>query len=577
MNRDAVLLTIAEARATTKSRARMLLERMLPVMGAPWVDAAMRAEFDAIAEHCGRILDRRAHNGLSIGETWLLLVDTQGEGAVVRLCRHMRGAEAGMGFDAEVEHAIHGLRAAARAVKRDLPPEVLFGKFTVLGGSRPPHITGSSLGLAVCVAALSRHAGRAPHSHVAGTAAIGDDGALLPVEGLSAKIRALRAQWPEVSTLVVAEGQLDVPDQPGLTVSRRRTVAEALPDFGLTLPTDGPRTLGTLRKRIAEIELEEVSPHSTDQWARLSLEAEALADDVRQLAPESSQRALLLAGQLASHAGNSRRAREVLARFPRGEQPPELVARERVLTAAALIDSDPDTALTVAQEAVARWRELAGSPGARESWLGRALGTHGRVHLHTGRLAEAEPLLRAALDEHEADPEQGPRSAVYLAQCLRHQHRTDEALALADRASRQATEHGQHDQSGQTKLYALLERGRALLELDRLDEAVVALEEVVSGQQGLAAYPSLGARRSLVRAHRERGDLEAARKQLRACVEVALMPTEYLTLRKVGAVAAAEQLRAGRGSMASETELLAAWFACFIGPPEPATIATWIY
>ena len=128
MKRADLLRTIAEARSTSKSRARMLLERMLRVMGEPWVDAAMRAEIDAIAERCGRILDRRAHHGLSVGETWLLLVDIHGEGDVVRLCRHTRGAEAGTGFDAEVEHALRGLRAAARAEKRDLPPEVLFGK-----------------------------------------------------------------------------------------------------------------------------------------------------------------------------------------------------------------------------------------------------------------------------------------------------------------------------------------------------------------------------------------------------------------------------------------------------------------
>ena len=127
------------------------------------------------------------------------------------------------------------------------------------------------------------------------------------------------------------------------------------------------------------------------------------------------------------------------------------------------------------------------------------------------------------------------------------------------------------------RLYALLERGRALLELRRLDEAVETLGEVVAGQQGLAAYPSLGARRSLVRVHRERGDVETARSQLRACVEVAKMQSEYLTLRKVGAIAAAEQLAAGTGSLMPETELLAAWFGCFTEPPDAATIATWIY
>jgi hypothetical protein len=98
---------------------------------------------------------------------------------------------------------------------------------------------------------------------------------------------------------------------------------------------------------------------------------------------------------------------------------------------------------------------------------------------------------------------------------------------------------------------------------------------VIAGQGLPAAYPRLGAHRSLARLLALRGEETQASLHLRFCVEIAARPGPLL-LRRVGAVAAAEALLSG-APVLSQRELEAAWEACFPGADREQVIRTWIY
>lgn len=569
MNRLELASAIDEAQTADLARRRMLLHGMLQVLDQPWVDAEMRSAIKALATRCGRTIVLPAAAALRLGETWLLLVGSDGGGRVVRICAEGSGLDAGARFAQEVERALNGLRVAAAAQDKHVPFEVLFRRFTIQGGEAGLTIEGRSLGLATCVAAISHLTDVPPRSHVAGAAAVSETGQLEPVEGIAAKLNGLRTQWPSVDTIVVSSRQTSVPEVPGMNVVRAEHVAEALPVFGLDFPRDARPTWDELEVRLAAFKREDLDPNPVERWRQLSVEAEAMSADFAQHDSRLSSEALLYAGLFASHAGEPDRAHAILAKFPAGTAPLQLRARERVITASAKIEFDVALALSIAQEAVSLCEQH------DSTWLGRAIGTQGRVLLHAGRPAEAEPILRSAYASHEKDQAHGPRSAIYLAQCLRHLGRPREALDLADWALDVAVSNPRHRQGASTRLYALLERGRALLDLGLLEEAVVSLEQVTHQGQ-IASYPSLGARRSLVKAYRALGQRESARTQLQICTDVALDDSGPETLRKVGAVAAAEDLKNDTPLLPVE-QLEAAWTACFREATSNDVLQRWIY
>jgi len=163
---------------------------------------------------------------------------------------------------------------------------------------------------------------------------------------------------------------------------------------------------------------------------------------------------------------------------------------------------------------------------------------------------------------------------------MRHQGRALEALTIATEALDEADRCTWSDQSSATRLYARLERGRCLLELNQEEKGVVELRQVVDGQSLPTAYPRLGAHRSLVRAYRATGNLGAAKEHLRVCLDVAMGDSPNVVLRKVGAVAAAEELVRGSDEttmLASRVELERAWAMCFGGVAVEAVRASWIY
>lgn len=174
-----------------------------------------------------------------------------------------------------------------------------------------------------------------------------------------------------------------------------------------------------------------------------------------------------------------------------------LRVRKLIYEATSSIDTDIVSAARNAAVAVELCAGLSGDD--RAILTGQALGTHGRAVLHAGRPDEAEPLLRASM-EHNCThlEEQWPRSACYLATCLRHAGRALEALALTREALAATECHlDRWEVAHTTALYLRLERGRALAALDRLLDAVLELEQVVASQDQPAAYPRLGAHRSL--------------------------------------------------------------------------------
>lgn len=570
----------AVERAPRENRARMLLDEARAHLGAPWVDEVLHARARFLCERHGLACPPRTGAWLRAGETWLLLAGPGGQGHVVRLATEGEGGEPGPAAQAEGRRALHGLHAAAASRGRRIPQGVAMRGIRVQGGPPRMEIEGSSLGLSTAIATLSAALRRPPRSNVAGSAVVLPDGRLKRVSFLAEKVRALRAQWPHVDTLVVAEEQDDTDTVGGLVhVVRAPDLAAACAHFELSLG-DLPRCrIEDRRRMLADLHSHEPKPHDVAQWLEKSAEAWEVACAFREeaCAPEATE-ALLLAAIFASHAGDGLLSQAILAEVSEDDvgSRPALRVRKLIYLATGTIDHDVVLAERTAARGVELCAELSGDDPA--VLIGQALGTHGRTLLHAGRLDKAEPLLRAAMDHHRDHlAQQWPRSACYLATCLRHAGRAAEALELIREALAVAERYAERwDVAETTALYLHLERGRALAGLGRLRDAALDLEHVVRNQDPAAAYPRLGAHRSLVDVLARLGDADEARKHLRVCVNIAL-GDERQTLRRVGGVAAAEALLAER-PLLSALDLEAAWAACFPADVDRGhVLRTWIY
>jgi hypothetical protein len=569
-------------RAPRRHDAKLRLDALRDHAGAPWVDAVLHERLREACTRHGMACPPFVASTLRVGETWLLLAGAAGRGATVRLSLGGEGLDPGPTAQAEARRALQGLLSVAARRGRRVPCErVTPSGFRILGAPGRAQLVGSSLGLSTAVAMLSAALGKPAASTVAGSAVVLPDGRLQRVSHLSDKVRDLRRQWPQVDTLVVAGDQDETAlFEDTIRVVRASDLAAACEMFGLSLSALPSCRNEERYVMLAGLRGEDAKPHEAHQWLALSASAWEIA---RALAEQpdcarDALDALLLAALFASHAGDTPQAQEILEGVPDAalDDHPALRVRKLIYEAAARIDDDAAEAERIAGRAARICADL--PAGDRAELTGQALGTQGRAILHGGRAGEAEPLLREAYAHHRRHkPREWPRSACYLATCLRRAGHAEDALSLTREALAEAERCAdQWEIAGTTINYLHLERGRALAELDRLADAERALGLVVDAQDHPAAYPRLGAHRSLADVHRRLGRADEARDHLRICVTIAV-GTEPPTLRRVGAVAAGEALASGSPLLAAR-DLENAWAACFSPEVDRAeALRTWIY
>jgi tetratricopeptide (TPR) repeat protein len=574
---------LRQLKSASLARARMLVEDLEP--HASRVDAALRADFRKTLERLGFPCPTLASVSLFPGETWLLLYEAPRAGWAVRLRAFYDAALPTIDerLATEVRRAHRGLlSSAARACRRlDRPSpaaldlDVPFATF---------ELEGSSLGLSVAIAALSATLGRPPAMHVAGSAQVGDDGRLWPVEHLAAKLDALHCSWPEVTQIVVATRQ-KLPEGYACPVQlvHCESLTDAIRVFGLTLDDLPPARLDDFRDRVARFRTDNSLASSAAEWARLSDVAWETSSALAADEPEKSAEAALWAALFAVHSGDPGAADALLRRVPpeTTERFPELHARQLITSASNQIDAEHlDEAVALSEHAVKLCDVLSSSD--RRDLLGQALGTHGRALMHAGRLDQAESLLRQALAHHRGEvPREAPRSECYLATCLRLAGRAEEALVIVNDAQAAAESFaGRWQDAVTTGLFLYLERGRVYAALGRWQEAAADFLLVRDAQLEDVAYPRLGALRGLAGALRALDRIDVADDALRACLAVARSAPAPI-LRKVAAVAAGDALLDVRPTQVVRSEIEDVWVGAFGADTAPGRVAAvvraWVY
>ncbi len=560
--------------------ARAQLARLIPQLAQPWLGRHLYDCVARLADRWGRTIPAWAPKALSIGESWLLLADSSGRGKTARM-RVAAPDSKGPFLDRnQTLNAIRGLAAAANRRGYLVSVEWLSLLWELADGSGAERIEGGSLGLSTCVALLSHVSQQAPHTRVAGSAIVDPKtGALSGVQHLEPKLRALHADWPEVTHVVVAAEQV-VPENAPVQVIRCEDIVEAITYFGLDVSSLPKPPIESLPAVVAGFEGQDAQLHTLSQWAALSAMALEVSELLRSRRPDESIRARIWAALFASHAADNVGAASILRAIDEvAIEEEHHRAMRAIVLATATIDDDPKAAAGLGEKAVLA---ASGLPASKKTqWLGRALGTHGRALMHAGVYAQAEPLLRQAYEHHaQKVPEEAARSACYLACCLRKADRAREALQVAELARHEAeTGTGSHA-ARSTLPYAALEKSRALVALDRTEEAVLILGELVRTGEGPHQYPRLGAHRSLATAYRQLGRLAEAEDQLLHAWSVAL-GRHYATARKVGLVAAVEELEhataTGRRPLIDEETVAALWTELFGNASRSDVLATWIY
>lgn len=580
MNRNELIRSLRDARSDTEAGRRRRLHQLRAGVAAPWLDATLRAELRWLADACGVDLELPPPAPLEPGETWLLVVDEAQRGDVLRA--RVRSAKEVHDplASADVDAAIRGLAAAASGMGQSLP-SAAFDMAIEVPGVPSLRIAGGSLGLAACAAIVSVFTGKPASSSVAASARIDENGRLRPIEHLQAKCHALRARWPDVHTVVVA---VDQPEESidGLAIVRAPDLEQAIPLFGMDLLALPPLGIEDLVTRLTVLEREERQHQASRRWLSLSAEAWSIGERLRAEGSPRWVEAQIGAGLMASHAGDQELAAALLEAIAPDEIPRAMLRAHRLVALASCnIDRNPFRAREAAAEALSILDGMK-DDDPREM-LGKATGTYGRVLMHLGDFATAEPLLRKAYEHHGGDRggAEAHRSACYLACCLRLQGKAEQALTVATSALHGAEAAQLRTATAKSTIsYASLERGRALQSLGRVDEAAFALENVVAVHASVASYPRLGGHRSLASVHRAAGRLDQAREHLDVCRHVA-RSADPLTLRRVGAVAAAEELRAAecevRPTLLPRHDLEDAWKACFGDADVDHVLRTWVY
>lgn len=564
--------------------ARLVLYALRDHAGAPWVDAVLHERLRQACVQHGMACPPFVVSAFRVGEAWVLLAGPAGYSTTVRISLGGDGLDPGPAVQTEARRALQGLLSAAARAGRRVPREKIAASgFRIVGGPERAQIGGSSLGLSAVVAMLSAALGTVAARTVAGSAVVHPDGHLERVSYLPDKVRALRRQWPDVDTLVVASDQDETAAfEDNLRVVRALDLAAACAAFGLPLSELPPCRVEDRLESLDRLRRKDARRHEAHQWLELSADAWEIA---RALGEEpdckrEAMEALLFAALFASHAGDTPQAQEILMGVPEMDldDHPALRTRKLIYEAAVTIDRDAAEAERIAGRAVRLCADLPAGDD-RVELTGQALGTQGRAILHGGRAAAAEPLLREALAHHRREKaREWPRSACYLATCLRCAGRAEDALSLIHEALAEAERSTRWESAETTATYLHLERGRALATLGRLADAEHALALVVGAQDRPAAYPRLGAHRSLAAVLRRLDRADEARDHLRVCVGVAIATgTALPTLRRIGAVAAGEDLASGSPLLAAR-DLEDAWAAGFSpGIDRAEVLRTWIY
>ncbi len=582
MNRPEFERVLRDAeRAHRLERVRAALDRLLTHVREPWVDSALFNRVARLATRCERVVQGHVSTPLEIGESWLLLAESTGQGRAVRMRVAPIGSPGPLLNRHETFAAVRGLAACASGRGHLVSVDSLGVAWELVGGGEGERVTGDSLGLSTCVSLLSTVSKRAPHSHVSGTASVDPStGALKAVHHVRAKLDALRASWPEVTHVVVA-AQQEVPEDCPFELSRCEDVGKAVTHFGFTLDALPKPLIGHLQTMVSDFERQDALLHSLSEWAALSTHALGVAGLLDGKRPEDATQARIWAALFSSHAADNHGAAAIVKSIDVGRmRKDEHLVMRAVVLATATIDEDAGAAADLGGEAVLVAERLREAGGA--AWYGRALGTHGRALMHAGAYGEAEKLLRKAYEHHKAAcPEEAGRSACYLACCLRHAGRPDEALSAADLALNHAESESDFEGAQSTRPYALLERSRALGALGHAESALASLTEVIGTERLSHRYPRLGAHRTLAAVYRELGRFAEAEDHLRICWAVAGDMGFGKTARKVGAVAAAEELAHAastrRRPCIAADELEPRWRALFGDGPRDVVLKTWIY
>lgn len=463
----------------------------------------------------------------AIGEGYVLLVGALG-GSVGRLAVRRGGAP--YAVDGEL-----GPHAASQAV---LALDVLGRRLARRGRGMPAagqrghevrvssQVDGSSLGVSFAAAAVSRWTERPPRAEVAATAALDVEGRLVGVAGLEPKLAALADAYPAVRRVVVAAEQEPAEAAiAGITLIRCADLEQALEALGLSLD-EVPEALppaSEAEREIAQLEFDQAEDYAAARWRQYALRARLLASHPGVPASKATT-ATAFAALFHLHAGDEPDARALVATIAESaiaELPPLGRAWVRTVQATSRIDAGQHREAAVsAAQAVELARAL--TAGERRDVLGRALGTLGRAKMHAGDDEAALPWLGEAADHHEAQlPRELARSLITLACGLRRAGRHDEALAALDRAAHSIEASANERASAASRRFLDYERGRALFEQGRHDEAYPCFERVMLHQPREEDYPRVGCLRYLAAIDVARGHPARARERIEQALRVA--------------------------------------------------------
>lgn len=310
-------------RAESQARARALARRLQPYVAT--LDTDLRQKLLAALESMQ--LDptlARAPVALGVGQAWLLLHAGGRDGHVARLVVETRShaerertpssATATYVTDAGIAAPLHALATVAARACRALPVDLRDGVALRIASSHGPGfaMVGSSFQLSAAVALASHALGCAPIATCAGTATVQLDGTLGPVTHVAEKVAALRLDFPEIRTVVVAEGQEVTPVE-GVAFVRGRTLGEALPVFGLEIERLGPSPLEDHLTRAASFNQTNKKGLTPDHWRARSLEAWESCVALEEQEAQASAGCRAWAALFAVHAGDEQHARAIAA------------------------------------------------------------------------------------------------------------------------------------------------------------------------------------------------------------------------------------------------------------------------
>lgn len=448
-----------------------------------------------------------------------------------------------------------------------------------------PTVTGSSLGLSFLMGQLSLLYERPLPVDVAFTAALGPEGELHKVDGLEHKIRALVRGAPSVTTLYVAEADMETAKR-ALQEAEQRLAARNEPRGGGRLKIIGARSAGEVVGHVFPRTLIEAhwgSLGSNDQdRRRRSLRLFDVATRNRDELPWWSQlraaaeMALTWPGLQDEQRSFIEFARSVADRHMGGETPLETTVIEavesmkmdrRLVAVRQLVQeaADKGTPAPAAMLRLAeRYRANRADAGVEDL---RRLGAHGRLLATLGRHEEAYNLELEAIEgwvarledgeeiRFQEDPSYPFSKAFQLAGYLGDAARLAEVERLLERSQ----PYWSGDDPGD---YLRLEQGRAHALIEGTEESGQLRELWTKGAR--LPFLSYAAGRTLASLARRRGD-DLSAQAIRAELvrrEDALMPGDRTMVRRwLALVDLDAALITGdhRAAVSAESRLRAEW------------------